>query len=221
MTKAPRPTRHIISINDLSNKEIETIFEVAQGFLQNLADPNVPYRIGRSTDLPGLTVDAELRWAILRRLAATGRAGDAEIDAELARDRTDAGRRNGLTARASIPDVPHKEAAWRQVAEPSGLGLEDSVMVARAFNAPEHAELIAPFAERYFRQLPVIWTNHEDMLRATLGHDLFPYAAAGPELLSRIEEFLAQPDLDPSLGRAVIEGRDVVQKALRSRALPD
>jgi aminopeptidase N len=172
-------------------------------------------------EIPGLTVDAELRWAFLRRLAATGRASDAEIDAELARDRTDAGRRNGLTARASIPDAPHKEAAWRQVAEPSGLGLEDSVMVARAFNAPEHADLVAPFAERYFRQLPVIWMNHEDMLRATLGHDLFPYAAAGPELLSRIEEFLAQPDLDPSLGRAVIEGRDVVQKALRSRALPD
>ncbi len=51
MTKAPPPTRHIISINDLSNKEIETIFEVAQGFLQELADRNVPYRIGRGTDL--------------------------------------------------------------------------------------------------------------------------------------------------------------------------
>src|SRR5580658_6673617 len=51
MTKAQPPTRHIVSINDLSNKEIETIFEVAQGFLQELADPNIPYRIGRSTDL--------------------------------------------------------------------------------------------------------------------------------------------------------------------------
>src|ERR1700752_3997680 len=51
MTKALPPTRHIVSINDLSNKEIETIFEVAQGFLQNLADSNVPYRIGRGPDL--------------------------------------------------------------------------------------------------------------------------------------------------------------------------
>ncbi|MGB3743514.1 MAG: hypothetical protein WBD11_03095 [Xanthobacteraceae bacterium] len=51
MTKAQPPTRHIISINDLTNKEIETIFEVAQGFLKELADNHVPYRIGRSTNL--------------------------------------------------------------------------------------------------------------------------------------------------------------------------
>jgi aspartate carbamoyltransferase catalytic subunit len=51
MTKAHPPTRHIISINDLTNKEIETIFEVAQGFLKELADDHVPYRIGRSTNL--------------------------------------------------------------------------------------------------------------------------------------------------------------------------
>jgi aspartate carbamoyltransferase catalytic subunit len=51
MTKPQPLTRHIISINDLTNKEIETIFEVAQGFLKELADDNIPYRIGRSTDL--------------------------------------------------------------------------------------------------------------------------------------------------------------------------
>jgi aspartate carbamoyltransferase catalytic subunit len=51
MTKTQPPTRHIISINDLTNKEIETIFEVAQGFLKELADNHVPYRIGRSTNL--------------------------------------------------------------------------------------------------------------------------------------------------------------------------
>jgi aspartate carbamoyltransferase catalytic subunit len=60
MTKALPPTRHIISINDLSNKEIETIFEVAQGFLQELADHNVPYRIGRSTDLASKFILASL-----------------------------------------------------------------------------------------------------------------------------------------------------------------
>jgi aspartate carbamoyltransferase catalytic subunit len=60
MTKALPPTRHIVSINDLSNKEIETIFEVAQGFLQDLADPNVPYRIGRSTDLAAKFILASL-----------------------------------------------------------------------------------------------------------------------------------------------------------------
>ena len=60
MTKTPPPTRHIVSINDLTNKEIETIFEVAQGFLKELADENVPYRIGRSTDLAAQQILATL-----------------------------------------------------------------------------------------------------------------------------------------------------------------
>ena len=60
MTKAQPPTRHIISINDLTNKEIETIFEVAQGFLKELADDNISYRIGRSTNLASKSILASL-----------------------------------------------------------------------------------------------------------------------------------------------------------------
>ncbi len=44
-------TRHIVSINDLSNDEIETVFRVAQHYLEKLGDKNLPFRIGRGTDL--------------------------------------------------------------------------------------------------------------------------------------------------------------------------
>lgn len=51
MTAKAQPVlRHIVSINDLSNKEIETIFDVAQAYLDELPDPNFSYRIGKSTD---------------------------------------------------------------------------------------------------------------------------------------------------------------------------
>jgi len=173
-----------------------------------------------SVEMPGLVVDTELRWVLLQRLAATGEAGDAEIDAELQRDATDAGRRHATVARAAIPDAAHKAAAWRQVAESTKLGLEDSALVARAFNATEHADLLAPYAEKYFEQLPAIWAAREDLLRVFLGRTLFPYSAGSPALLERIDAFLAEPGRDPALSRVVIEGRDIVKKALRSRALP-
>src|ERR1700739_5026887 len=60
MIKTQPLTRHIVSINDLSNKEIETIFEVAQAFLHELADPTLSYRIGRSTDLAARSILASL-----------------------------------------------------------------------------------------------------------------------------------------------------------------
>jgi aminopeptidase N len=173
-----------------------------------------------SAKIPGLAVDTELRWSLLRRLAASGRAGDAEIDAELERDSTDAGRRNAAAARAGIPDAEHKAAAWLQLAESAELGLEESVAVVRAFNVPEHAELLAPYAAKYFEELPAIWAARTDLLRVFLGGGLFPYTAASPELLTAVDAFLAEPGRDPSLSRVVIEGRDVVEKALRSRTLP-
>lgn len=40
--------RHVTSINDLTIDEIETIFSVATDFLNELRDPNLPHRIGRS-----------------------------------------------------------------------------------------------------------------------------------------------------------------------------
>src|SRR6266581_3162433 len=50
-SKSQPATRHIISINDLSDKDIETVFDTAQAFLDELPDPRVPYRIGRSAKI--------------------------------------------------------------------------------------------------------------------------------------------------------------------------
>jgi aminopeptidase N len=49
---------------------------------------------------------------------------------------------------------------------------------------------------------------------------LFPYTAASPALLAQIDAFLAAQRREPGLARVVIEGRDVVTKTLRARALP-
>jgi aspartate carbamoyltransferase catalytic subunit len=52
MAQKPTPaTRHVISINDLSDKDIEAIFDLAQAYLNELPDANFPYRIARSTTI--------------------------------------------------------------------------------------------------------------------------------------------------------------------------
>jgi aspartate carbamoyltransferase catalytic subunit len=42
--------RHVTSINDLSVDEIETVFSLAQKYLRDLRDPNLPHRIAKSID---------------------------------------------------------------------------------------------------------------------------------------------------------------------------
>ncbi len=172
-----------------------------------------------TAEISGLTVDAELRWSLLRRLAATGRAGDAQIDAELARDATDAGRRHAAACRAAIPDADHKEAAWRLLAESEELGHEGVVAVAASFGRPEHAPLLEPYADAYFQILPDLWASRGDHMKRVLADGLFPYAAASAGLLAQIDAFLAASQRDPALVRILIERRDTVERALRSREL--
>jgi aminopeptidase N len=174
-----------------------------------------------TTEIAGLAIDTELRWQLLNRLVTTGRAGDAEIDAELERDNTDAGRRHGLASRAAVPDAAHKAEAWHQLADSADLGFEAAAELAASFGQPEHAGLLAPYARRYLAQLPEIWAARSELVRMLFAGVLFPYFAASPELLVQVDEFLAEPGRDPAISRIVIEGRDGVEKALRSRALED
>ncbi len=167
----------------------------------------------------GLTVDTELRWSLLRRLAATGAVTDAEIDAELAGDPTDEGRRHAAASRASIPDAEHKEAAWQLLTQSAELGHEGVMAVASGFGQPEHAALLASYVDAYFAVLPDLWANRGDHMKRVLADGLFPYWAASPELLRQVDEFLAAEQRDPALVRVLAERRDVVERALRSRLL--
>ncbi len=52
--------RHVSSINDLTNAEIERVFAVADDYLAGLADARVPHKIGKSTDVGGGRILATL-----------------------------------------------------------------------------------------------------------------------------------------------------------------
>ena len=172
-----------------------------------------------------MVVDTELRWALLQRLCTASRAADIEIDAEAERDPTDAGRRHAAACRAAVPDAAHKAAAWALFADSQDLGLETLAEAASAFAQPEHAHLLGPYADRYFEVLPDIWATRDEggagSFRLAFGHLLFPYPLASPQLLTRIDAFLTAAVHDQGLVRVVTEGRDVIERALRSRALPD
>jgi len=167
----------------------------------------------------GLTVGAELRWELLQRLAAAGRAGDAEIDAELRRDPTDAGNRSAEACRAAMPDAGHKAAAWQLLTQPAGVSADLLRSVAAAFHQPEQAGLLAEYADAYFAVLPELWSASGGHLRVARAGALFPVTQASTGLVAQIDDFLAAAPREAGLERVLAECRDQVQRALRSRAL--
>ena len=176
--------------------------------------------LAETVQIPGLAVDTELRWGLLRRLASTGRAGDRQIDAELERDPSEAGIRRAHGCRASVPDAAHKAAAWELLTGAASPDVQTIIEVALAFRQPDQPELITGYTGRFFEILAGLWERRGGFARQLTVQFLFPTVDAGPQLLALADAFLAEhKDGDPGLLRAVVEGRDLVARAVKSRAL--
>ena len=105
------------------------------------------------TDVPdGLAVDADLRWLITLQLARLGAIGDAEIDAELARDKSSEGIVHATECRAALPTPAAKERAWALIDRRRGRELR-AVRRLRGFWHPTQTELTAPYVDRYFAEI--------------------------------------------------------------------
>ncbi|MBX6766421.1 MAG: aminopeptidase N [Actinomadura rubrobrunea] len=170
-----------------------------------------------SRSLEGLTVDTELRWALLRRLVVTGRAGEAEIDAELERDRTAAGERHAAACRAAMPTAEAKAAAWERIV---GGKLPNAVFRATlgGFVEPDQAELLRPYVDRYFAEVGRIWDEWSSDMAQTFAEVAYPFLIIEQATVDRTEAYIAEHRPPAALVRLLSEGRDGVTRALRAQA---
>ena len=182
--------------------------ESRSGALQALLD-------GADT-LPGLAVDTELRWHLLECLAALGRADESAVDAELARDRTAAGRLHALTARASRPDPSAKQRAWESAVHDATLSNHESQALATGFWRHGQDDLLRPYVDRYVEELPAVWPDRTPQVAGTLAQRLFPATLVEPAVLDRTAalEDAAHP---AGLRRYAMEGRSDLARAVRAR----
>ena len=169
-----------------------------------------------SATIEGLAVDTELRWQLLLRLVSRGAAGAAEIDAELARDATDAGVRHAAACRAAIPDPGAKEAAWAAV-----IGGELPNATFRAtldgFIVNDAEELLEPYATIYFEVVADIWRDWSSDMAQYFVENAYPVWKITPEAIATADDYIERSAPPPSLRRLLTEGRDDVARALRCR----
>ena len=162
-------------------------------------------------------VDTELRWRLLHRLVSQGAAGSAQIDAELRRDPTDAGERRAATCRAAIPEPEAKEAAWQAII--SGTLPNATFRAAlNGFNDPDQAELLAPYAERYFDVVGEVWHNWSSDMAQYFTSNAYPMTQISEHTVELTDAYIARTDPPAALHRLLLENRDSVQRALRCQA---
>jgi aminopeptidase N len=170
-----------------------------------------------SATIEGLTVDTELRWQFLRRLVSRGTAGRDAVEAELARDRTDAGERYAQTCLAAIPTAEAKAGAWAAI---TGGTLPNATFRAalRGFNDLDQDELLAPYAERFFQALPAMWSDGASDMAQFFTKTAYPASAISEQAIDATTDYIDRAGPAPAQARLLAEGRDDVARALRCRA---
>ena len=171
---------------------------------------------GTSED--GLTVDTDMRWLIVRSLAAAGAADGSLIDAEVARDPTDKGAREGAAARAAVPTQDAKEAAWAALTGAPPLAFSLLRATIAGFQQHGQRDLLEQYRARYFDALAEVWAERE--LEVALGFTagLYPRVVIDQATIEETDRYIADERPAATLRRLLAEGRDDVVRALRARA---
>ena len=165
----------------------------------------------------GLVVDTDLRWFLLQRLVAHGRLGDDRIDAELASDDTATGRRQAAVARAGRPTMEAKLEAWTDIVERTELPNAILEATMAGFPQPNQRELLKAFRERYFADLPRVWSERTMEMAQEITVGLYPFLLADEETVRQTDAYLSG-ERQSAERRLVIEGRDGVQRSMRAQA---
>jgi aminopeptidase N len=170
-----------------------------------------------SVVLDGLTVDTDLRWSLLWRLVSRGASGQDEIDAELARDATDAGERHAAACRAAIPTAEAKRDAWETLTAGELTIAMFRAMLA-GFADPDQPQLVEPYREKYFEAVGGVWRNWSSAMAQDFVSGAYAVCAISPETVEKTDAYIAAADPPAALRRLLTEGRDDVLRALRCQA---
>ncbi|MEV1145885.1 aminopeptidase N [Micromonospora sp. NPDC049799] len=166
----------------------------------------------------GLTVDTELRWTVLQSLVANGAAGPADIEAELAGDRTASGEREAAYAHALVPTPENKAAVWAELTGPDALPNWRHRALLQGFAHPAQVALVAPYRDRYFATVAQVWASRDSEPAQEFTQLAYPAYLVEDETVAATDAWLAGEGHPAPLRRLVAEGRDGVVRALAARA---
>jgi len=161
---------------------------------------------------------------LLARLVSRGGGPDDstafgidQIDAELARDVTDAGERHAATCYAAIPTAEAKREAWRALTR-GDLTIAMFRATLAGFADPDQPELVEPYRADYFGVVGDAWRDWSSAIAQDFVSGVYTSFALSAETVEATDAYLAAEDPPAPLRRLLLEGRDDVLRALRCQA---
>jgi aminopeptidase N len=170
------------------------------------------------SELPGLTVDTDLRWTLLAALARGGRVGPDQVDAELSRDDTISGRENAAAVLAMMPTADAKRRAWEDAVVRDDVPNATQRGIAAAFYQPGQDDVLAEYRDKYLEMASTAWERLGVQRATVVLSYLFPRIPPSPETLAVVDRWLASEEADGAARRYIAEGRAEMDRQLTAQA---
>lgn len=171
-----------------------------------------------SFKLPGLDIDTDLSWELLAALVAGGEAGEAEIASALAADNTATGAQSAANARAAIPTIEGKQAAWASLIDVDTAPNTIVRVTAAGFLRAHDTSLLEPFVGQYFDVLQKVWAERSYSIAEKLIVGLYPSPLSNQALVDATRAWLDANPEPAALRRLVVENLAGVERSLRVQA---
>ena len=186
----------------------------AQAAVLTAPDPE-PLRALLDGDwLPGLGVDAGLRWRALKRLASLGATDLDELDKALAVDTDAKSQLAHAWCRARLPEAESKAWAWRRFTGEVDASNYEIEAIGSGMWQTGRDDLLAPYAVRYFDEVVGTAAVREGWVLGDAARFFFPITVTTQDTLRRAEALLAGPGLNPTLRRVLVDAGDEVRRRL-------
>jgi aminopeptidase N len=245
--KTARERLHQVAVAQVSSQEVAAELRLIWARIL-VATASSEQSLGRvaamldgSESIPGIDIDTDLRWLIVGQLAEEGKADPALIQATMASDPSDIGRRRGTACLAARPTADAKEEAWKRVADESApmpaawkgatdgeLSIASMATILRGFyigsvgvggmmaHGPR-PELLRPYVQRYLDALPAMWADRTIDEAEVFTECLYPNHLVDDAVIAAIDLALEGGDLPSPAVRILREGRDGSLRAQRAR----
>ncbi|MSO25064.1 MAG: aminopeptidase N [Actinobacteria bacterium] len=195
--------------------------QFAKGFANTAITPEQLERIKAilGGSITGLTIDAELRWFLFICGVKRGVFGPADIEKELALDKTAHGKQYGAMAYAQIPSKDAKAKAFSSITT-DDLSNTIHSYKCRGFNDPLHTEILSDFVDQYFDVLLKVWQTKGYEIAETTATLLFPSWVISEATVKKAQHWLDVTGKEAShaLRRTILESRDAMVRALKAQA---
>jgi aminopeptidase N len=166
-----------------------------------------------------LPLDLDLRWRLVRRLTQLGATDRSQLDARLEEERRAESQVHHAWCAAALASDEAKTWAWRRFRGEDDVPNHELEATGLGFWQTGQDDLLAPYVERFFAEIAGTVRVRQGWVLGEAARSFFPLSVLDRRAVDLAHATLADPDLDLTLRRNLVDETDELEHRIAARDL--